>query len=67
MYALLNSHVYALLNSNGSLGLNDSGHTITINGAGQMLERIRGSGSGDAGPTPSPSRCGEAGRAALTG
>jgi hypothetical protein len=63
------SHVYALLNSNGPFDLNDSGHTITISGAGGLnrFERIRGSGSDDAGPTPSPGRCGEAWRAALTG
>ena len=31
------SHIYQVINSNGSLLLNDAGHTITINGAGQTL------------------------------
>ncbi len=30
-------HIYQVLDPNGSLVLNDSGHTITINGAGQTL------------------------------
>ena len=31
------SHFYSVINANGSLVLNDSGHTVTINGAGQTL------------------------------
>ncbi len=31
------NHLYSVLNANGSLVLNDSGHTVTINGAGQTL------------------------------
>ena len=34
------THTYTLLNANGSLLLNDSGHTVTINGAGQSLAKI---------------------------
>ena len=34
------THTYTLLNANGSLVLNDSVHTVTINGAGQSLAII---------------------------
>jgi len=35
------SHIYALVNSNGPLDFSDSGHTITLNGAGETLAIIQ--------------------------